>query len=173
VLQCLSNMTGAEGRFDYSISPKEKVIAIVDYAHTPDALINVLATIKKLKQGHEQVITVVGCGGDRDKTKRPVMGEVACEYSDKVIFTSDNPRTEDPFQILTDMETGLSVSAKRKYISIADRKQAIKTAISMAKPEDIVLVAGKGHEKYQEINGVKHHFDDKEIVQEIFELLGK
>ena len=173
VLQCLSNTTGAEGRFDYTVSPKEKVIAIVDYAHTPDALINVLATIKKLKQGNEQVITVVGCGGDRDKSKRPVMGEVACEHSDKVIFTSDNPRSEDPMQILTDMETGLPVSAKRKYIAIADRKQAIKTAISMAQPEDIVLVAGKGHEKYQEINGVKHHFDDKEVVQEMFELLGK
>ena len=173
VLQCLSNTTGAEGRFDYTISPKDKVIAIVDYAHTPDALINVLATIKKLKQGHEQVITVVGCGGDRDKTKRPVMGEVACEHSDKVIFTSDNPRTEDPMQILIDMETGLPVSAKRKYISIPDRAQAIKTAISMAQPEDIVLIAGKGHEKYQEVNGVKHHFDDKEVVQEMFELLGK
>lgn len=173
VLQSLSNATGAEGRFDYSVSPKEKVIAIVDYAHTPDALINVLATIKKLKQGNEQVITVVGCGGDRDKTKRPVMGEVACEHSDKVIFTSDNPRTEDPMQILTDMETGLPVSAKRKYIAIADRKQAIKTAISLAQPEDIVLVAGKGHEKYQEINGVRHHFDDKEVVQEMFELLNK
>jgi len=173
VLQCLSNVTGAEGRFDYSVSPKEKVIAIVDYAHTPDALINVLATIKKLKQGYEQVITVVGCGGDRDKTKRPVMGEVACEHSDKVIFTSDNPRTEDPLQILADMEEGLSVTAKRKYIAIADRKQAIKTAITMAGPEDIVLIAGKGHEKYQEINGVKHHFDDKEVVQEMFELLGK
>ncbi|HVF96451.1 MAG TPA: UDP-N-acetylmuramoyl-L-alanyl-D-glutamate--2,6-diaminopimelate ligase [Flavisolibacter sp.] len=173
VLQYLSNTTGAEGRFDYSISQKEKVIAIVDYAHTPDALINVLATVKKLRQGHEQVITVVGCGGDRDKTKRPVMGEVACEHSDKVIFTSDNPRTEDPMQILADMETGLSVSAKRKYVAIADRRQAIKTAISLAKPEDIVLIAGKGHEKYQEINGVKHHFDDKEVVQEMFELLGK
>lgn len=173
VLQSLSNTTGAEGRFDYTISPKQKVIAIVDYAHTPDALINVLATIKKLKQGNEQVITVVGCGGDRDKTKRPVMGEVACEHSDKVIFTSDNPRTEDPLQILNDMETGLPVSAKRKYIAIPDRMQAIKTAISMAQPEDIVLVAGKGHEKYQEINGVKHHFDDKEVVQEMFELLGK
>ena len=173
VLQCLSNVTGAEGRFDYSVSPKEKIIAIVDYAHTPDALINVLATIKKLRQGNEQVITVVGCGGDRDKTKRPVMAEVACEHSDKVIFTSDNPRTEDPLQILSDMEEGLSVSARRKYIAIADRKQAIKTAISMAKPEDIVLVAGKGHEKYQEINGVKHHFDDKEVVQEMFELLNK
>jgi UDP-N-acetylmuramoyl-L-alanyl-D-glutamate--2,6-diaminopimelate ligase len=173
VLQYLSNTTGAEGRFDYTISPKDKIIAIVDYAHTPDALINVLATIKKLKHGNEQVITVVGCGGDRDKTKRPVMGEVACEHSDKAIFTSDNPRTEDPLQILNDMETGLSVSAKRKYIAIADRKQAIKTAISMAQPDDIVLIAGKGHEKYQEINGVKHHFDDKEIVQEMFELLGK
>ncbi len=173
VLQCLSNMTGAEGRFDYTVSSKEKVIAIVDYAHTPDALINVLATIKKLKQGNEQVITVVGCGGDRDKTKRPVMGEVACEHSDKVIFTSDNPRSEDPEQILKDMEEGLSVTARRKYIAIADRKQAIKTAISMAQPEDIVLVAGKGHEKYQEIKGIKHHFDDKEVVQEIFELLGK
>lgn len=173
VLQYLSNTTGAEGRFDYSVSPKEKVIAIVDYAHTPDALMNVLATIKKLRQGHEQVITVVGCGGDRDKTKRPVMGEVACEHSDKVIFTSDNPRSEDPQQILTDMETGLPLAAKRKYVAIADRKQAIKTAISMAGPDDIVLVAGKGHEKYQEINGVKHHFDDKEIVQEMFDLLGK
>jgi UDP-N-acetylmuramoyl-L-alanyl-D-glutamate--2,6-diaminopimelate ligase len=173
VLQTLSNITGAEGRFDYTVSPKEKVIAIVDYAHTPDALINVLATIKKLKQGHEQVITVVGCGGDRDKTKRPVMGEVACEHSDRVIFTSDNPRTEDPVQILNDMEDGLSVTSRRKYVAIPDRKQAIKTAISMAQPDDIVLVAGKGHEKYQEINGVKHHFDDKEVVQEMFELLGK
>lgn len=173
VLQCLSNSTGAEGRFDYSISGKEKIIAIVDYAHTPDALINVLATIKKLKQGNERVITVVGCGGDRDKTKRPVMGEVACEHSDKVIFTSDNPRSEDPLQILADMEEGLSVSARRKYVTIADRKQAIKTAISLAGPDDIVLVAGKGHEKYQEVNGVRHHFDDKEVVQEMFELLGK
>jgi UDP-N-acetylmuramoyl-L-alanyl-D-glutamate--2,6-diaminopimelate ligase len=173
VLQCLSNTTGAEGRFDYSISPKEKIIAIVDYAHTPDALINVLATIKKLKQGNEQVITVVGCGGDRDKTKRPVMGEVACEHSDKVIFTSDNPRSENPEQILVDMEEGLSVSSRRKYVAIADRAQAIKTAISMAKADDIVLVAGKGHEKYQEIKGVKHHFDDKEVVQEMFELLNK
>ncbi len=173
VLQCLSNTTSAEGRFDYSISPREKIIAIVDYAHTPDALINVLATIKKLRQGNEQVITVVGCGGDRDKTKRSIMGEVACEHSDKVIFTSDNPRSEDPEQILADIETGLSVSARRKYITIVDRKQAIKTAVSMAQPEDIVLIAGKGHEKYQEIKGVKHHFDDKVIVQEMFELLGK
>ena len=173
VLTALSLLTGAEGRFDYLVSPKEKVIAIVDYAHTPDALLNVLATIKKLKKGFEQVITVVGCGGDRDKTKRPVMAEAACEYSDKAIFTSDNPRSEDPVQIIKDMENGLSTAARRKYISIVDRKEAIKTAISLAKPEDIILVAGKGHEKYQEIKGVKNHFDDKEIVKEIFEMLNK
>lgn len=173
VLQCLSNTTGAEGRFDYIISPKQKIIGIVDYAHTPDALVNVLETIKKLRQGHESVITVVGCGGDRDKTKRPVMGEVACEHSDRVIFTSDNPRSEDPLKILEDMEATLNSAAKRKFLSIADRKQAIKTAVDMAKPEDIVLIAGKGHEKYQEINGVKHHFDDREVLLEMFELLGK
>jgi UDP-N-acetylmuramoyl-L-alanyl-D-glutamate--2,6-diaminopimelate ligase len=173
VLQCLSNTTGAEGRFDYIISPKSKVIGIVDYAHTPDALVNVLSTIKKLKQGHEQVITVVGCGGDRDKTKRPVMGEVACDNSDKVIFTSDNPRSEDPQQILEEMEATLGATAKRKFLSIVDRKQAIKTAVDMARPDDIVLIAGKGHEKYQEIKGVKHHFDDKEVLVEMFELLGK
>jgi UDP-N-acetylmuramoyl-L-alanyl-D-glutamate--2,6-diaminopimelate ligase len=173
VLQVLSNLTGAEGRFDYSVSQKEKVIGIVDYAHTPDALLNVLATIKKLRTGDEKVITVVGCGGDRDKTKRPVMGEVACEHSDKVIFTSDNPRTEDPMAILRDIEQGLGTAAKRKAISIPDRKEAIKTALQLAQPEDIVLIAGKGHEKYQEINGVKHHFDDKEVLEELFELLDK
>ena len=173
VLRCMSTLTGAEGRFDYIVSPKEKVIGIVDYAHTPDALLNVLVTIKNLRKGHEQIITVVGCGGDRDKTKRPVMGEVSCEHSDRVIFTSDNPRSEDPNQIIKDMEEGLSTAAKRKYISIADRREAIKTAVSMAKHEDIVLVAGKGHEKYQEIKGVKHHFDDKEVLIEVFELLEK
>lgn len=173
VLTAMSILTGAEGRFDYMVSAKDKVIAIVDYAHTPDALLNVLATIKKLKKGFEQVITVVGCGGDRDRTKRPVMAAAACEHSDKVIFTSDNPRSEDPAQIIKDMEEGLSAAAKRKYISIVDRKEAIKTAISLAKPEDIILVAGKGHEKYQEIKGVRSHFDDKEIVKEFFELLDK
>jgi UDP-N-acetylmuramoyl-L-alanyl-D-glutamate--2,6-diaminopimelate ligase len=173
VLLALSNLTGAEGRFDYIISAKDKIIGIVDYAHTPDALVNVLDTIKKLKKGYEKVITVVGCGGDRDKTKRPVMGQVACDNSDKVVFTSDNPRSEDPEAILKDMEATLSTAARRKYIAIADRKQAIKTAISMAQPEDIVLIAGKGHEKYQDIKGVKHHFDDKEVLVEMFELLGK
>jgi UDP-N-acetylmuramoyl-L-alanyl-D-glutamate--2,6-diaminopimelate ligase len=173
VLRCLSVLTGAEGRFDYIVSAKERIIGIVDYAHTPDALLNVLATIKKLRKGIEQVITVVGCGGDRDKTKRPIMGEVACEHSDKVIFTSDNPRSEDPLEILKDMEAGLGSAAKRKFISIADRREAIKTAISLAKAEDIVLIAGKGHEKYQDIKGVKNHFDDKEVLREMFELLGK
>lgn len=173
VLRCLSVLTGAEGRFDYMVSPTDKLIAIVDYAHTPDALLNVLATIKKLRKGNEQVITVVGCGGDRDKTKRPIMAEVACEHSDKVILTSDNPRSEDPEQIIRDMEAGVNVVAKRKCISIADRKEAIKTAVSLAKAEDIVLVAGKGHEKYQEIKGVRNHFDDKEVVREMFEMLGR
>jgi UDP-N-acetylmuramoyl-L-alanyl-D-glutamate--2,6-diaminopimelate ligase len=173
VLRCLSVLTGAEGRFDYIVSPVQKIIGIVDYAHTPDALLNVLRTIKDLRKGHEQVITVVGCGGDRDKTKRPVMGATACEHSDRVIFTSDNPRSEDPQQIIRDMEEGLSTAAKRKYISIADRREAIKTAVSMAGKEDIVLVAGKGHEKYQEVKGVKHHFDDKEVLQEMFDLLEK
>jgi len=171
VLRNLSMLTGAEGRFDYMVSGKDKVIAIVDYAHTPDALLNVLATIRKLKRGFEKIITVVGCGGDRDKTKRPVMAEVACEHSDKVIFTSDNPRSEDPAQIIKDMEAGVGAGAKRKYISIVDRKEAIKTAISLADKEDIVLIAGKGHEKYQEIKGVKNHFDDKEVVNEMFEVL--
>lgn len=173
VLRHLSVLTGAEGRFDYIVSPKERIIAIVDYAHTPDALLNVLATINKLKQGYEQVIAVVGCGGDRDKTKRPVMAAAAVEHSDKAIFTSDNPRSEDPAQIIKDMEEGLPAAARRKYIAITDRQEAIRTAISLAKPEDIILIAGKGHEKYQEIKGVKHHFDDKEIVQQVFEQLGK
>lgn len=173
VLRNLSVLTGAEGRFEYVVSAKERIIGIVDYAHTPDALLNVLSTIKNLRKGHEQVITVVGCGGDRDKTKRPVMAEVANEYSDRVIITSDNPRTEDPLQIIKDMEQGLNTAAKRKTISIADRREAIKTAISLAGAEDIVLIAGKGHEKYQDINGVKHHFDDKEELLQFFDLLEK
>jgi UDP-N-acetylmuramoyl-L-alanyl-D-glutamate--2,6-diaminopimelate ligase len=171
VLRNLSMLTGAEGRFDYMVSSKDRVIAIVDYAHTPDALLNVLATIKKLKKGFEKVVTVVGCGGDRDKTKRPIMAEVACEHSDKVIFTSDNPRSEDPEQIIRDMEAGLNISAKRKSVSIVDRREAIKTAINFAGKEDIILIAGKGHEKYQEIKGVKNHFDDKEVVGEMFAML--
>ncbi len=173
VLRCLSVLTGAEGRFDYIVSHNERVIGIVDYAHTPDALLNVLATIKNLRKGHEQVITVVGCGGDRDKTKRPVMADVACEHSDKVILTSDNPRSEDPEQIIRDMQEGVSAAARRKVLAITDRKEAIKTAVSLSKPEDIILVAGKGHEKYQDIKGVKYPFDDKQILMELFDLLEK
>jgi UDP-N-acetylmuramoyl-L-alanyl-D-glutamate--2,6-diaminopimelate ligase len=173
VLQVLSSLDGAEGRFDYMVSKNLKIKGIVDYAHTPDALLNVLATIKNLRKGNEQVITVVGCGGDRDKTKRPVMAEVACEYSDKVILTSDNPRSEDPLEILKDMQAGVNAAAKKKVISIADRKEAIKTAVSLAGNDDIVLIAGKGHEKYQDIKGVKYDFDDKNILNEMFELLEK
>jgi UDP-N-acetylmuramoyl-L-alanyl-D-glutamate--2,6-diaminopimelate ligase len=173
VLQVLSSLSGADGRFDYMVSQKDKVIGIVDYAHTPDALLNVLATIKNLCQGEEKILTVVGCGGDRDKAKRPVMAEVACEHSDKIFFTSDNPRSEDPNEIIKDMEAGVNVTCRKKYISIADRKEAIKTAVSFSKREDIVLVAGKGHEKYQEIKGVKYPFDDKAVLKEMFELLDK
>ena len=171
-LTALSKLTGAEGRFDYIVSSK-RIIGIVDYAHTPDALENVLTTIKKLRKGFEQIITIVGCGGDRDKTKRPIMAQAACDLSDKVILTSDNPRTERAEDILIDMETGLSSSAKRKYISIIDRKEAIRTAVNLANQDDIILVAGKGHEKYQDINGIKLPFDDKKILMEMFEKLDK
>ncbi|MBI3882917.1 MAG: UDP-N-acetylmuramoyl-L-alanyl-D-glutamate--2,6-diaminopimelate ligase [Sphingobacteriales bacterium] len=173
VLQVLSSLNGAEGRFDYTVSEHDKIVGIVDYAHTPDALLNVLATIKKLRKGNEHIITVVGCGGDRDTTKRPIMAEVACEHSDKVIFTADNPRSEDAGEIIREMEAGVKVIARKKYISIVDRKEAIKTAVSLANKEDIILIAGKGHEKYQEIKGVRSDFDDKKVLAEIFELLEK
>lgn len=173
VLEKLSTLKGAEGRFDYHVSEKDRIIAIVDYAHTPDALLNVLATIRNLRAGDSKIITVVGCGGDRDKTKRPEMSAVACEYSDRVFLTSDNPRFEEPEQIIRDMEAGIPVSARRKCISITDRREAIKAAIAFAMPGDILLVAGKGHEKYQEIKGVKNHFDDKEVLAEMFQLLNK
>lgn len=172
VLTALSLLTGAEGRFDYIISAG-MIIGIVDYAHTPDALENVLMTIRKLRKGHEQIITVVGCGGDRDKTKRPIMAQSACDLSDRVILTSDNPRSENPEAILHDMEQGLNSAAKRKYISIVDRREAIKTAVGLANKEDIILVAGKGHEKYQDIKGIKYPFDDKEVLKEMFEELKK
>ena len=136
-------------------------------------MLNILAAIKNLRHGVEKIITVVGCGGDRDKTKRPIMAEVACEHSDRIFFTSDNPRSEDPNAIIKDMEAGISITCRKKCISIADRKEAIKTAVSFSKTEDILLVAGKGHEKYQEINGVKHLFDDKAVLAEMFELFDK
>jgi UDP-N-acetylmuramoyl-L-alanyl-D-glutamate--2,6-diaminopimelate ligase len=167
VLTSLSKLSGAEGRFDYFVSAN-KVIGIVDYAHTPDAVQNVLTTIGNIRKGTEKVITVIGCGGDRDKTKRPVMAKVACDYSDKVILTSDNPRSEDPAQIIHEMEAGVDPSNKRKTISITDRREAIKTACHLAQPGDIILLAGKGHEKYQEIKGVRNHFDDKEELLNAF-----
>ncbi len=173
VLRCLSVLTGAEGRFDYILSSRQKLMGIVDYAHTPDALVNVLTTVQKLRKGQENIITVVGCGGDRDKTKRPVMAEVACKYSDQVVFTSDNPRSEDAAEIIREMEAGLNTTARRKSIAIVDRKEAIKAAVNLAKPADILLVAGKGHEKYQEIKGTRYPFDDKAVLKEMFEQLDK
>ncbi|WP_207428585.1 UDP-N-acetylmuramoyl-L-alanyl-D-glutamate--2,6-diaminopimelate ligase [Pedobacter sp. SYSU D00535] len=170
VLTVLSRLSGAEGRFDYVVSPNG-IIGIVDYAHTPDAVQNVLNTVQDIRKGTEQVITIIGCGGDRDKAKRPIMAQVACEWSDKVILTSDNPRSEDPLTIISEMEAGVVLSNKKKVLTIADRKEAIRTAVHLAKPGDIILLAGKGHEKYQEINGVKYPFDDKEILTEQLNLL--
>lgn len=170
VLISLSRLSGAEGRFDYIVSPSG-IIGIIDYAHTPDAVQNVLHTIQDIRTGAEQVITVIGCGGDRDKTKRPVMAQVACDWSNKVILTSDNPRSEPPEQIIHDMEAGVMPQNKKKAISIIDRREAIRTACHLAKPGDIILVAGKGHEKYQETAGVKHPFDDKQILTEILTLM--
>ena len=170
ILTSLSKLTGARGRFDYIVAPN-KIVGIVDYAHSPDAVQNILSTIHDIRKGNEKVITVIGCGGDRDKTKRPIMAKTACEWSDKVIFTSDNPRSEDPAQIIREMEEGVDPAFKRHTLSIADRREAIKTACMLARPGDIVLVAGKGHEKYQEIAGVKHHFDDMEELVEIFKEL--
>jgi UDP-N-acetylmuramoyl-L-alanyl-D-glutamate--2,6-diaminopimelate ligase len=172
VLRILSVLSGAEGRFDYIIS-NSGIIGIVDYAHTPDALENVLLTIKKLRKGYEQVITVVGCGGNRDKAKRPLMAQIAAELSDRAIFTSDNPRFETPEDILHDMEAGLNSAGRRKTISVVDRREAIKQAVMMANKEDIILLAGKGHEKYQIIKDERLHFDDKEELGEMFAMLGK
>lgn len=169
VLRALSAIRGAKGRFDrISIGG---IIAIVDYAHTPDALDNVLKTINGVRTGNEQLITVVGCGGNRDKTKRPIMAKLAVSESNKAIFTSDNPRFEDPMAILREMQAGVGPSEVRKTLTIEDRREAIKTAVMLSKKGDIILIAGKGHEDYQEIQGVKHHFDDAEVVTEILEQL--
>jgi len=168
VLVSLSKLTGARGRFDYVIAANG-TIGIVDYAHSPDAVQNILSTVHDVRKGKEKVITVLGCGGDRDKTKRPIMARVACEWSDKVIFTSDNPRSEDPAQIIKDMEEGVDPAFKRHTMSIVDRHEAIKVAVNLAQPGDIVVIAGKGHEKYQEIKGVRTHFDDKEELMAIFD----
>ena len=169
VLRCMSLLVPVSGRFETIIS-KEGVVAVVDYAHTPDAVENVLSTIKGLKGTNNVVITVVGAGGDRDKTKRPEMADAACRYSDRVILTSDNPRSEEPEAILADMRAGVKEEYKNKVLSITDRREAIRTALMLASKGDIVLIAGKGHENYQEIKGVKHHFDDKEVVNEVFNM---
>lgn len=165
VLQELSALHSVKGRFD--IVNSNKITAIVDYAHTPDALENVLKTINAIRRelsAPSTLITLCGCGGDRDKSKRPIMAQIACKLSDKVILTSDNPRTENPESILDDMFAGLKDGDLKKAVRITDRKSAIQTACLLAKPGDIILIAGKGHENYQDVNGVKHHFDDKEIV---------
>ena len=171
-LRLVSALESVSGRFQYIVS-ESKITAIVDYAHTPDALENVLKTIENIRTRNEQLITIVGCGGDRDKTKRPIMAKIASELSDKVIFTSDNPRTENPETIIEEMEKGVEPQNFKKTLSIVDRKQAIKTACQLANSGDIILIAGKGHETYQEINGVRHDFDDMKIVKEILEQLNK
>lgn len=172
VMTILSKLESVEGRFEY-IRSQGGVTAIVDYAHTPDALENVLKTIANIRTKNETVFTVIGCGGDRDRAKRPLMAKIACELSDKVIITSDNPRSEDPAAIIEEMMTGVEGQHFKKTLSVQDREQAIKTACAMAEPGDIILVAGKGHEKYQEIKGVKYDFDDMKIVTELFEKLDK
>jgi UDP-N-acetylmuramoyl-L-alanyl-D-glutamate--2,6-diaminopimelate ligase len=168
----LSELESVSGRFQFIVS-NQKITAIVDYAHTPDALENVLKTINDIRTKNEQLITVVGCGGDRDKTKRPIMANIASTLSDKVIITSDNPRTENPEDIIAEMEKGVEAQNYKKTVSIVDRKQAIKTACQLAQPNDIILIAGKGHETYQEIQGVRHHFDDMKIVKEFLEQMQK
>lgn len=172
-LTMLSSLTPPEGRFDQVISAHDKVVGIVDYAHTPDALKNVLQTINAVRNGNENVLTIVGCGGDRDAAKRPIMAEIACRYSNQIVLTSDNPRSEDAGEILKEMYAGVPITDRKKVLTISDRKEAIKTACTLAQKGDIILLAGKGHEKYQEISGVKHPFDDKAVLREMFEELGK
>jgi UDP-N-acetylmuramoyl-L-alanyl-D-glutamate--2,6-diaminopimelate ligase len=172
VLTTLSTLSSVEGRFQY-IRNNNGVVGIVDYAHTPDALQNVLKTIADIRTGNEQVITVVGCGGDRDAAKRPIMAKIAGDLSTKVILTSDNPRSEEPETILKEMQAGVDAVNFKKTISITDRSEAIKMACSIANDGDIILIAGKGHEKYQEIKGVKHPFDDMEVLQENLKLFEK
>ncbi len=171
-LRLLSELESVSGRFQYIVSAGN-ITAIVDYAHTPDALENVLKTIEDIRTKNEQLITVVGCGGDRDTTKRPIMANIAATMSDKAIFTSDNPRSEKPEAIIEDMEKGVEPQNYKKTVSIVDRKQAIKTACQLAQPNDIILIAGKGHETYQEIQGVRHDFDDMKTVKELLEQLNK
>lgn len=172
-LIAISILKGAEGRFDCVTSSQQKIIGIIDYAHTPDALKNVLDTINEIRTHNEQVITVVGCGGNRDKAKRPDMAHIASELSNKIILTSDNPRNEVPEEIINDMKAGVPAHNYNKVMSITDRREAVRVACNLANSRDIILLAGKGHEKYQEINGIKYPFDDKAILQETFEELNK
>lgn len=169
VLTAISSLGSVEGRFEYVVSANN-IMGIVDYAHTPDAIQNVLNTIKDIRTGNEKVITIIGCGGDRDTAKRPVMAKIACEMSDKVILTSDNPRSEDPERIIEEMKAGVAPQHFKKALAVTDRKEALKVACSMAQPGDIILVAGKGHEKYQEVKGVKHPFDDKQVLEDSFKI---
>ena len=169
VLTAISTLQSPEGRFQ-RVESANGVIGIIDYAHTPDALQNVLSTIQDIRLGNEQIITVVGCGGDRDKGKRPQMAAIACDQSDRVILTSDNPRNEDPDQIIAEMKVGIPIHQQKKVLSVSDRREAVRTACALAKKGDIILLAGKGHEKYQEIKGVKHPFDDLQVLEESFEL---
>ncbi len=173
VLTALSNQKPVEGRFDIVYSGNDMITGVIDYAHTPDAVEKLLSTVRSMLKKEQQLITVVGCGGDRDKTKRPVMAKVAAGLSDKTILTSDNPRSEQPEEIIKEMEAGVAGELIRKCLSITDRKEAIKTAVMLAKPGDVICVAGKGHEKYQEIKGTKFPFDDKAVLKEMFELLDK
>ncbi len=170
VLRIISTLKSVPGRFEY-VRSRTGITAIVDYAHTPDGLQNVLNSINQIRNGGEQLITVVGAGGDRDRTKRPVMAGIAAELSNKVILTSDNPRSEDPEAIIDEMLTGISNDLRMRVMVIPNRREAIKTACMFAQKGDIILVAGKGHENYQEIKGVKHHFDDKEVINDFFNLL--
>lgn len=172
ILQAISKLKRVSGRFE-TFKSDGGIFFIVDYAHTPDALENILDSINDIRTKNERLITVFGCGGDRDHSKRPEMGNIATKKSTLAIITSDNPRTEDPAQIIKEIEAGVEPQNFSKYTSIPDRKEAIKMAIKFAEPKDIVLVAGKGHENYQEINGVKHHFDDKEVINELWKLMSK
>jgi len=167
ILVAISKLKPAEGRFDVMTEYLEKITAIVDYAHTPDALEKILSTIQEMRAPMAKIITVVGCGGDRDRTKRPIMAQVALKWSDKVLLTSDNPRTEDPQAILNEMQVGMTDEQRKKTLVVANRREAINAAVMLSNSKDILLIAGKGHEKYQEINGVKHPFDDKEVLRSL------
>jgi len=170
VLTAMTTLSSAEGRFDFIRQEEQNITGIVDYAHTSDALEKLLDTVRKIRNKGQRIITVIGCGGDRDKTKRPKMARVACHFSDQVILTSDNPRTENPFDILVDMKTGVEKSEESKVLEIENRREAIRTAVRLARKGDIIVVAGKGHEPYQEINGVRHPFNDKEVLASAFGL---